>query len=260
MAGGAQGEADAERRPLFSLVLRGGSLDLWPDRIMLGSASYPLAELVQAMLVPYPAGTPGAFAFGVLLRMSDGRAPLLIPEDTAEAQRFLDMIYLRRPNLRAPSPQFPLPYPPPYPRYPVQPPHPSGIPQNERVWAMLSHLSVLFIPLWFPLIVWLVTQQTMPYASRQAKQAFFFHLLVAGVMLLLVLPVVAFVFFSMFGVMAASSESTPMTPFPPGYFLSFAAIWLVAMLIGVTNMAFGIYGAVQGYQGKPFHYPLLGRL
>lgn len=261
MTGDAQGDVGATQRqhPLFSLALRGGSLDLWPDRIMFGSVNYPLEELVQAALVPYPAGSSGAFALGVLLRTRDGRAPLLIPEDTAQAQHFLDMIYVRRPELRVPPPLFPPPYSPFYGGYPARPPHQSGIPQNERVWAMLSHLSVFFIPLWFPLIVWLVTQQTMPYASRQAKQAFFFHLIITGVMLLLVLPGIIFAF-STFGLIASSSNSTPTMPFPPSYFLVFALIWLVAILIGFTNIAFGIYGAVQGYQGKPFHYPLLGRM
>ncbi|HEX8034641.1 MAG TPA: DUF4870 domain-containing protein [Ktedonobacterales bacterium] len=260
MAGEGQGAADAGQRPLFSLTLHGGSLDLWPDRATLGTASYPLAELVQAVLAPYPAGSPGSVGLGVLLRTRDGRAPLFIPEDISEAQRFLDMIYVRRPDLRLLSPAFPPPYPPYYVGYPAQPPHPSGIPESERVWAMLSHLSVFFIPLWFPLIVWLATKQTMPYASRQAKQAFFFHLIVGGVMLLFVVPVYGITVFGMLGSIGASSNSGPVMPFPPGYFLGFALVWLVIMLVGITNMAFGIYGAVQGYQGKPFHYPLLGRV
>jgi uncharacterized Tic20 family protein len=263
MAGDAQGQAAAEQPPLFSLRLRGGSVELWQDRVMVGSASYPLADLVQAALVPYPGGSPGAVGLGVLLRTRDGRAPLLIPEDIAEAQRFLDMIYVRRPDLRTPSPPFPPPsppYSPYYAGYVAQPPHPSGIPQSERVWAMLSHLSVFFIPLWFPLIVWLVTQQTMPYASRQAKQAFFFHLIVTGVMLLFVVPVYAITVFSILDSIGASSNSGPAMPFPPSYFSGFALVWLVVMLVGITNTAFGIYGAVQGYQGKPFHYPLLDRV
>lgn len=263
MASDGQESAGAEQSPLFSLALRGGSLDLWPDRIMLGLTTYPLGELVQAALVPYPADAPGALALGVLLRTRDGRAPLLIPEDPASAQRFLDIVYARRPDLRMPPPSFPSPYPPQYAARPGQPPHPSGIPQSERVWALLSHLSVFFIPLWFPLIVWLVTQQTMPYASRQAKQAFFFHLIIAGVALLLILPPTAFILISAFsspGSITVHSGSTPALPFPRSYFLGFLFIWLLAVIVEIISIAFGIYGAVQSYQGKPFHYPLLVRL
>lgn len=261
MAGDAQEKAAAAgQRPLFSLTVRGGSLDLWPDRIMFGSASYPQTELVQAALVSYPADSPGSVSLGVLLRTRDGRAPLFIPEDSTEAQRFLNMIYGRRPDLRGASPRFPSSYPPYYAGYPTHTPYSSGILQSERMWALLSHLSVFFIPLWFPLIVWLVTQQTMPYASRQAKQAFFFHLMVVGVMLLLVLPVGAVFVFSTFGSIAASPDSSVVSPFPPSFFLGFVGVWLVAMLLSITNVAFGIYGAVQAYQGKPFHYPLLGRM
>lgn len=254
--GEAQEAAGAQQRPLFSLTVNGGSLDLWLDRIMLRTASYPLAELTQAALVPYPAGSPGAIELGVLLRTRDGRAPLLIPEDIAEARRFLDMIYVRRPDLRMPASPSPL-Y---FGGYPAQLMHPSGIPQSERVWAMLSHLSVFFIPLWFPLIVWLVAQGTMPYASRQAKQAFFFHLIIVGVIFLLVLPVGAIVASSTLSSIAVPSHGAPSEPFPLSFFLSFAGTWLVAMLIGITNVAFGIYGAVQGYQGRSFHYPLLSKV
>lgn len=256
MAGDVQEKSGDVQRPLFSLAVRGGSLDLWHVRIVLGSVTYLLVELVQSAPVPYPTEKPGALTLGLLLRTRDGKVLLLVPDGIAQAQRLLDLSYDRRPDLRHPPPSFASLHPY-YASYSTQFLHPSGTMQNEQVWAMLPHLSVFFIPLWFPLIVWPISKQTRPYASRQAKQAFFFHLIINSIELLVTRLLFASNFMSEPStLMTPSGSSTASSP-PLGYFLS---IWLLAMLIGIMNMRLVIYGGVQGYQGKPFHYPMLGRV
>ncbi|WP_262338673.1 hypothetical protein [Lactiplantibacillus plantarum] len=47
---------------------------------------------------------------------------------------------------------------------------------QNRVINALSYLSILFLPVLFPLIVWLLTS-TNPEAHRVAGRAFWLHLL-----------------------------------------------------------------------------------
>ncbi len=67
------------------------------------------------------------------------------------------------------------------------PMQPTGYTSTETLLAGLAHLSSLFAPLIAPLLIWLLTRATMPYASRQGKQAFFFHLILSAISLVLVI-------------------------------------------------------------------------
>lgn len=61
---------------------------------------------------------------------------------------------------------------------------------KNRVINALSYLSILFLPVLFPLIVWLLTS-TNPEAHRVAGRAFWLHLLptILGITLLVILGV-----------------------------------------------------------------------
>jgi uncharacterized Tic20 family protein len=147
------------------------------------------------------------------------------------------------------------PYPYPYPQYAYRPPHPSGIPDGERTMAGIAHLSVFFAPLILPLILWLVARGTQPYAAHQSKQAFFFHLIFTVLILVLVLPLWLGGFFL---AIAASTGGNPNDASFGAFPLIFCGVWLVAVVLGITQIVFGIYAAVQAFNGRPYRYPLLG--
>lgn len=146
-------------------------------------------------------------------------------------------------------------YPPPA-RPPFPPPVRSS--NNETVVAGIAHLSSFFAPLICPLIIWLVVRDSMPYASRQGKQAFFFHLImsvlgtVVGLFLFFIFTTTFFAAASQAG---AGNEGSSFA-FPIWFFALFACIGLISLV----GQGFSIYGAVQAFQGKDFSYPLLGRL
>jgi uncharacterized Tic20 family protein len=139
-------------------------------------------------------------------------------------------------------------------------PPPARSSNNETVVAGIAHLSSFFAPLVVPLIIWLITRDSMPYASRQGKQAFFFHLLISALGL-----VVAFVLFFSFVTTIFATTSQAITsetaPAPSiGFPAWFFALITFAIIIGLSSQVLSIYGAVQAFQGKDFSYPLLGWL
>lgn len=288
-AAGTSGPATSE--PIFAATLVSGErLELWPTMVRAGSVTYPLAQVVQAagVIASSQPGAPPRPA--LLLRLADGQAPLFVLEQQADIERLLAALRPLRPDLWAQSATGPGGYstnwpgnvPPPPPNYgaygyppagayggygpygpmygaAVRPPHPSGIPDNERLWAGFSHLSVFVLPFWFPLIVWLVTQSTMPYASRQAKQAFFFHLLLSGCALLFLPLFWIMTLASMTSAAGAGSNGGPFV-LGAGFSLAFGLLWLGVLALGITSTVYSIIGAVRTFQGQPFHYPLLGRI
>lgn len=90
---------------------------------------------------------------------------------------------------------------------------------QNRVINALSYLSILFLPVLFPLIVWLLTSSN-PEAHRAAGRAFWLHLLptILGIAMLVILGVsgiymdnlansgwIAIVLLAIFGLVAVAS-------------------------------------------------------
>jgi uncharacterized Tic20 family protein len=274
MTTGANSGAVLISRPLRS----GGTLSLWADRIEADGVAYPLSDLAWAGLVNDPATPPGALpAPSVAWRLADGRYIAATPADPTHAWQILEALFAQRTDLRTPLPPAPPAgqpgwgAAPPPPQYGYAPgysgyggyayaPQPQSN-NNETIMAGLSHLSILFGALIVPLILWMINRQTAPYAAQQSKQAFYFHVAVFVVEVLLIL--------AMFGVFAASAATftatypvdptTPPNPAAPfgflgGIFLFEAAVFAVQ----AVAIILGIVGAVKAFQGKPFHYPLMG--
>lgn len=124
----------------------------------------------------------------------------------------------------------------------------TGVPADERQWAMFAHLSALvggiltggwafsigcFIG---PLIIWLVKKDSMRFVDDQGKEALNFNITVALVFLaLLILSVVTL-----------------------GIGLVIAIP--VAVIVGITWLVFTIIAAIKANEGVAYRYPLTLRL
>ena len=128
--------------------------------------------------------------------------------------------------------------------------------------AGISHLSIFFGALIVPLIIWLTTRGSSPYASKQAKQAFFFH--VGYTVIEVILSLVAYGFFFAFVFSTAATTSPDSGAAPPVFvgvgFIVFLILSLVISAVAIAAIVFGVYGAVQAFNGRPFHYPFLARI
>lgn len=263
----------------LSIGLRGGGdVLIWPDRVSSGSETYPLAELTRAAVVSTPVSVDvvvlgEGLTQALLLQLRDGRAPLFVPSDPSDASRALAAILRLQPDLeledttgRSATNLKHLP---------AQPPTSQGwwrsstgrqtgrwgdIAPTDRVLAGLAHLSVFYMPLLLPFILWLALRRGSPYASRQAKQAFVFHLLILAVVSVVILP--AWVVLVLGGLdLATTPESGGIHA--GGATLSISSIvcgGALMIALAVALSIYSMYGAVQAFMGKPFHYLLLQRL
>ncbi|MGZ3673680.1 MAG: DUF4870 domain-containing protein [Ktedonobacterales bacterium] len=264
--------------PLSVNLRGGGDVLIWPDRVTSGVEVYPLVELTRAVVVSTPVianvAIPGAgLVPALLLQLRDGRAPLFVPSDPPDASQMLASILRLRPELSADGDtgkSLGDTVTPPV-RAPVAQSAGNGyasqgtvqwegIAATDRILAGLAHLSVFYAPLLVPLILWLALHGGSPYASRQAKQAFFFHILVLALVAVVIIPLWVVL---VIGGLTAATASNSNGLHAGGVTLSISSLicggaLMVALAIGLS--AYGVYGAVQAFMGKPFHYPLLRRL
>lgn len=282
---------DSTAATALTVALRNGATaSLRDGALTIGDVTFPLSRLASAGLVadvsvPVAPGMPPFPA--VALRLADGASYFLTPVEQTDAMRLLQAIHAARPDLASPGPAAPPPpygpgygagptygpppgyapgpgYPPPYgaPVYPGYPPYAMGPSETDRTLAGIAHLSFFFAPVILPLIFWLAMRESHPYASRQSKQAFWFHLAM-GILTAGAVVAMEVMFFTTFAATASFDPTSTTPPDPTPFFASFGIMLVfygVIAVVGLFNMIFSIIGAVKGFQGKPFHYPLLGWL
>jgi uncharacterized Tic20 family protein len=123
----------------------------------------------------------------------------------------------------------------------------SGIPAEERQWAMFAHLSALagglltsavggwgfFIG---PLVIWLMKKETMPFVADQAKEALNFNITVSAIFLILLI-----LSFLTLGI---------------GFLITAP----IMFIIGIAALVFIIIAAIKANDGIRYRYPLTVRL
>ncbi len=102
---------------------------------------------------------------------------------------------------------------------------------NDKIWAMLSHLSALFgVGLLLPLVVYVAMRKESAYVADNAREALNFHLSVF-IYALCCIPLV------------------------------FVLIGIPLMIgIGIASLVFAIIAAVKASDGECYRYPLTLRL
>jgi uncharacterized Tic20 family protein len=251
----------------LSFPLRSGeTCALQTDALTVGQRQIPLREIVAAGLVadlsvPVAPGMPPTP--GVSLRLNDGSSAAFTPVEQLDCWRLLQALAVARPGVVTPPP------PPGAQGYGYGPTHTPGYPppmlrmaspsESDKTLAGLCHLSVFFAPVILPLIIWLAMRQSQPYASQQAKQAFWFHLFFAALAFLAGAALQFFFFSSFFSAASAGAPPDPIgidLSILPGVFVFYGLL----IIFGLTNAIFSVIAAIQAFQGKPFHYPGLGWL
>lgn len=122
---------------------------------------------------------------------------------------------------------------PPRPGY-VPPPYagtePPLSPADERLWALLAHLSIFVLSIIGPILILVLLGKRSAFVADQAREALNFHITV------LIAGLVSFV-------------------------LCFVLIGFVLLpIVIVGSMVLGVIAALQANQGIPYRYPLTLRL
>lgn len=134
--------------------------------------------------------------------------------------------------------------------------------EDERVLAALSHASIVanvasLAGMIATALIWTMQRERSRYVRAQALQALVYQ----GIVLL----IGAFLFLSWgvclgFSLLPAVLRPELFRASPPDSFWLALVGLLVPVGFGVAATLYGLYGAFQVYRGRPFRYPLVGRL
>jgi uncharacterized Tic20 family protein len=138
---------------------------------------------------------------------------------------------------------------------------------QERAWALLCHVSAylgFFFPfgnVLGPLLVWMFKRDQMPLVREHGREALNFQISVSvyAVILFLVWLVLGFL-----GMFLLRPGQVPQETPAPGQWAPPIALIIVPMalfgLFVLADIVLVVTGALRGFQGLPWRYPLTFRL
>jgi len=132
---------------------------------------------------------------------------------------------------------------------------PPEITSDEKTMATLAHVLQL-VGWWIaPLIIYLVKRDSK-FVAFHAMQALLWQLILMvfwfGAMIVWVATIFSFAF-------SHATKATAQQPPSLGFFLGFAALWLVALAIMGLNLLIAIFYGIKAGRGEWAAYPIIGR-
>lgn len=104
----------------------------------------------------------------------------------------------------------------------------NNISLSKRIIGALSYLSILFLPVIFPLIVWIVAGEENPWVKKQAKYAFWSQ----------IFPLLYLIFSFLFISVATWHSMIANLGAFSGILLTFAL--LIALILYIYNIAMAV--------------------
>ena len=130
---------------------------------------------------------------------------------------------------------------------------------EERLMAMLSHLSLLFGGIVLPIIFWATQKDKSRFIRYHALQSIFFQIayIVILVILIVALSLLAIFFGVGLGIFTATASSDP-DAFPLLLVLFIILFYAAVIISAFGLMGYSIYLAVKSYLGSYIKVPIIG--
>ncbi|HMS34638.1 MAG TPA: DUF4870 domain-containing protein [Ignavibacteria bacterium] len=128
---------------------------------------------------------------------------------------------------------------------------------DERLLAMLSHLSIFLGGIILPIILWATQKDKSKFVRFHSLQAIFYHLAFAVIIIVFVFLMVLILLVSGFG-FAGFANSDNGGDMPVFMIITMVVMYGGIFLIAFSGIGYGIYLAVKSYQGKLIKIPVIG--
>lgn len=130
---------------------------------------------------------------------------------------------------------------------------------DEKLLAMLSHLSIILGGIILPIIIWATQKDKSKFVRFHALQAIFYHIayvvmIVAFVMLVALFFIISGVGFGMFDSM--NKQSSMPVAMIVGMIVFYAGLFGVIF----AGIGYGLYFALKAYQGYLKRIPIIGKI
>lgn len=139
----------------------------------------------------------------------------------------------------------------------LPPSDPAVLGNDERMFGLLSHLSIFFGGILLPIVFWAINKDKSKFATFHSLQALFFHLF----FLVVILGSVFFIAFGAIGINIFTFIPGRGHQGMPLFFLIFIfAAYALMFVLAFGCMAYSVYMGIKAYQGNLNKYPIIGKI
>lgn len=128
---------------------------------------------------------------------------------------------------------------------------------DERLLAMLAHLSIFLGGLILPIILWATQKDKSKFVTFHSLQAIFYHLAFAAIIIVYVIFMILLLILSGVG-FAGFSNSGNSGEMPAMMIIIMIILYGGIFLLVFTFIGYAIYLAIKSYQGKLIKIPVIG--
>lgn len=128
---------------------------------------------------------------------------------------------------------------------------------DERLFGLLSHLSIFIGGIVLPIIIWATQKEKSKFVKFHSLQAIFFQLSLAVLVIIIVILFLIVLFISGIGLGGFENSGETMSTFMVILFVLFYG-GMFLLIIG--GMAYSIYLGVKTYNGYLIRIPFIGNI
>lgn len=133
-----------------------------------------------------------------------------------------------------------------------------GLTSDEKLFAMLSYLSVVLGGIILPIIVWAIKKDQSKFIRYHSLQAIFYHIAVGVIIIFIVLVLLVFIFLGA-GLGALTAKHGQETA-PVLMIILMIVMYGFIFIAAFGSIGYGIYLAVKSYGGALIRVPVIGNI
>lgn len=135
----------------------------------------------------------------------------------------------------------------------------ASLTSDEKMFALLSHLSVVLGGILLPIIFWATQKDKSKFVRFHSLQSIFYHIAIAVIVIfLIILLAVGILLGALVTGVSISQNNESITPVFLGLFM--ILFYAVLFIILFASIGYGVYLGVKAYQGNLVKIPIIGNI
>ncbi|HMS64583.1 MAG TPA: DUF4870 domain-containing protein [Ignavibacteria bacterium] len=132
---------------------------------------------------------------------------------------------------------------------------------DEKLLALLSHLSMFMGGIILPLIIWATQKEKSKFVRFHSLQAIFYQLSLAGIIILFVFIFLIIMLVSGIGLGALTDGQSGSGKEMPTFFIILMVILYGGIFIlTIGGIGYSVYVALKSYKGELIRIPFIGNI
>ncbi|MBI5402165.1 MAG: DUF4870 domain-containing protein [Ignavibacteriae bacterium] len=132
------------------------------------------------------------------------------------------------------------------------------ISSDEKVLALVCHLSMAVGGIFVPLIIWAIKKEESKFVRFHSLQSIFYHLAFGVIVALLIIITAVIIVFAGVGFQSLGRQAS--SGIPAVMIIIIFSFTGIIMLMAFGGIGYAVYLAIKSYNGEKIKIPVIGKI